>query len=45
MREPAEAENAMSTVADNIRRGLWQAIAYVEGTADQSADRVYRPDR
>jgi putative transcriptional regulator len=33
----------MSTVADSIRRGLEQAVAYGEGTADESAYRVHVP--
>ena len=33
----------MSTVAESIRRGLEQAVAYAEGTADASAYRVHVP--
>ena len=33
----------MSTVAESIRRGLREAVAYAEGTADQSAYRVHVP--
>jgi len=35
----------MSTVADSIRRGLEQAVAYAEGTADERAYRVHVPER
>ena len=33
----------MTKVADSIRRGLEQAVAYVEGTADPQAFRVHVP--
>ena len=33
----------MSKVADSIRRGLEQAVAYAEGTADPKAFRVHVP--
>ncbi len=33
----------MSTVAESIRRGLEQAVAYAEGTADASTYRVHVP--
>ena len=33
----------MSKVADSIRRGLEQAVAYAEGTADPPAYRVHVP--
>ncbi|MGO9986515.1 MAG: helix-turn-helix domain-containing protein [Rhodomicrobium sp.] len=35
----------MSTVAESIRRGLEQAVAYAEGTADANAYRVHVPER
>lgn len=35
----------MSTVADSIRRGLEQAIAYVDGTAAEGDYRVHIPER
>ena len=35
----------MSTVAESIRRGLEQAVAYAEGTADERAYRVHVPER
>ncbi|MGO9546905.1 MAG: helix-turn-helix domain-containing protein [Rhodomicrobium sp.] len=35
----------MSTVAESIRRGLEQAVAYAEGTADGNAYRVHVPER
>jgi len=35
----------MSTVADSIRRGLEQAAAFAEGTADESAYRIHVPKR
>jgi putative transcriptional regulator len=35
----------MSTVAESIRRGLEQAVAYAEGTADAEAYRVRIPER
>lgn len=35
----------MSKVADNIRRGLQQAVAFAEGTADVEAYRVHVPER
>jgi len=34
-----------SKVADSIRRGLEEAIAYVEGTADPSRYNVHTPGR
>jgi len=33
-----------SKVADSIRRGLEEAVAYAEGTADPSRYRVHIPD-
>ena len=33
----------MSKVADSIRRGLREAVAYAEGKADESAYRVHVP--
>ncbi len=33
----------MSTVSGSIRRGLQQAVAYAEGTADGNAYRVHVP--
>ncbi|MBM3546769.1 MAG: helix-turn-helix domain-containing protein [Alphaproteobacteria bacterium] len=33
----------MSKVADSIRRGLKQAVAYAEGTADKGRYRVHVP--
>lgn len=33
----------MSKIADSIRRGLGQAVAYAEGTADESTYRVHVP--
>jgi hypothetical protein len=38
-----QEEKAMSKVADSIRRGLRQAVAYVEGKADESGYRVHVP--
>ena len=35
----------MSTGAESIRRGLEQAVAYAEGTADASAYRVHVPEQ
>ncbi len=35
----------MSTVAESIRRGLEQAVAHAEGTADTSAYRVHVPEQ
>jgi putative transcriptional regulator len=35
----------MNTVAENIRRGLEQAVAYAEGTADANAYRVRVPEQ
>ena len=35
----------MSKVADNIRRGLREAVAYAEGKADESAYRVHVPEK
>ncbi len=35
----------MSAVAESIRRGLEQAVAYAEGTAAASAYRVHIPER
>ncbi len=35
----------MSTVAGSIRRGLEQAVAYAEGTADAGTYRVHVPER
>lgn len=35
----------MSKVADSIRRGLQEALAYAEGTADVSAYRAHVPER
>jgi putative transcriptional regulator len=35
----------MSAVAESIRRGLEQAVAYAEGTADTNAYRVHIPER
>ncbi len=35
----------MNTVAESIRRGLEQAIAYAEGHADERDYRVYIPER
>jgi putative transcriptional regulator len=35
----------MSKVADSIRRGLQEALAYAEGQADESAYRVRVPDK
>ena len=35
----------MSKVADSIRRGLQQAVAYAKGEADASAYRVHAPAR
>lgn len=33
----------MSKIADSIRRGLREAVAYAEGRADESAYRVHVP--
>lgn len=35
----------MSTVADSIRRGLEQALAFAEGKADPNAFRVHVPQK
>lgn len=35
----------MSKVADSIRRGLREAVAYAEGKADATAYRVHVPER
>lgn len=35
----------MSAVADSIRRGLNEALAYAEGKADESAYRVHVPEQ
>lgn len=35
----------MSKVADSIRRGLQEAVAYAEGRADESAYRIHVPAR
>lgn len=35
----------MSPVADSIRRGLNEALAYAEGKADESAYRVHVPEQ
>jgi putative transcriptional regulator len=35
----------MSKVADSIRRGLKQAVAYAEGKADESAYRIHVPEK
>jgi putative transcriptional regulator len=35
----------MSKVADSIRRGLQEAVAYAKGTADKNAYRVHVPVR
>jgi putative transcriptional regulator len=35
----------MSKVADSIRRGLNEALAYAEGKADANAYRVHVPER
>jgi putative transcriptional regulator len=35
----------MSAIADSIRRGLQEALAYAEGKADESAYRVYVPEK
>lgn len=35
----------MSKVADSIRRGLQEAFAYAEGTADETTYRVHVPER
>lgn len=34
----------MNRVADSIRRGLEQAVAYADGTADERAYRVHVPE-
>ncbi len=35
----------MSQIADDIRRGLLEAVAYAEGTADKDAYRIHVPAR
>ena len=35
----------MSKVADSIRRGLKQAVAYAEGKADESTYRIHVPEK
>jgi putative transcriptional regulator len=35
----------MSGIAASIRRGLHQAISYVDGSADQKAYRIHVPER
>lgn len=37
-------KNTMSEVADSIRRGLEEAVVYVEGRADENAYRVHVPE-
>ena len=39
-----EEEETMSNVAESIRRGLEEAIAYAEGTADTSRYGVHIPE-
>ena len=41
--EKIQEEKAMSKVADSIRRGLREAVAYAEGKADERAYRVHVP--
>lgn len=38
-----QKENTMSKVADSIRRGLQEALAYADGTADPRAYQVHVP--
>ena len=35
----------MSKIADSIRRGLREAVAYAKGEADKNAYRVHVPER
>jgi putative transcriptional regulator len=35
----------MSKVANSIRRGLKEAVSYVDGTADESAYRIHVPEK
>ena len=35
----------MSKVADSIRRGLKEAVAYAEGKVDESAYRIHVPEK
>ena len=35
----------MSKVADSIRRGLREAVAYAKGEADKNAYRVHVPEK
>ncbi len=35
----------MSKIADSIRRGLQDAVAYAKGEADKNAYRVHVPER
>ena len=40
-----QEEKTMSKVADSIRRGLKEAVAYAEGKADESAYRIHVPEK
>src|SRR5260370_38729241 len=40
---PTEEQREMSKVADSIRRGLEEAVAYARGEADESDYRVHVP--
>ena len=35
----------MSKIADSIRRGLQEAVAYAKGKADKNAYRVHLPEQ
>jgi len=38
-----EAQTMTSSIADSIRRGLAEAVAYAEGTADENLYKVHNP--
>ncbi|MGH7078974.1 MAG: hypothetical protein ACREFU_12850, partial [Acetobacteraceae bacterium] len=40
-----QEEKTMSKVADSIRRGLKEAVAYAEGKADENAYRIHVPEK
>ena len=40
-----QEEETMSKIADSIRRGLQEAVAYAKGEADKNAYRVHVPER
>jgi hypothetical protein len=38
-------DKTMSKVADSIRRGLREAVAYAKGKADENAYRIHVPEK